>query len=78
MSRRRGRRPGDMTPERPARAGDRWIVKYHPVFGNWYTQPRAIGVWATRTRPQLFFPTLIAAGDYARGRASGTIKETRP
>lgn len=71
-------RAGEMTPARRARPGDRWIVRHHPLFGTWYAQPRAIGVWATNTRPQLFFFTLIEAGDYARGRAAGTLKETRP
>lgn len=55
-------------PVRRVRAFDRWIVAYNPITTTWYTRPRAAGVWATVDRPMIFFPTLVAAGDYARGR----------
>ena len=55
-------------PVRQVTAFDRWFVAYNPITHAWYTRPRTAGVWATKSKPLLFFPTLVAAGDYARNR----------
>jgi hypothetical protein len=55
-------------PRRVATNVDRWIVRYNPLTKAWYAQPRAVGVYATQYAPMVFFATLVAAGDYARGR----------
>lgn len=55
-------------PRRVATNLDRWLVAYNPLTHAWYAQPRAIGVYATTYAPQVFFPSLVAAGDYARSR----------
>lgn len=60
--------PLDDWPPRAAHARDRWTVALNPITHAWYAQPKEIGVWATATVPLLFFPTLVAAGDYARSR----------
>lgn len=55
-------------PVRQVTAFDRWFVAYNRITHSWYARPRAVGVWATTSAPLLFFPTLVAAGDYARNR----------
>jgi hypothetical protein len=57
-------------PPRRAHALDRWIVAWNPITKAWYARPKAMGVWATATAPLLYFPTLVAAGDYARSRTA--------
>lgn len=57
-------------PARRAHALDRWVVAYSSLTGAWYAKPRDLGVWATATAPLIFFPTLVAAGDYARSRTA--------
>lgn len=64
------RRETEEWPARRAHALDRWVVARNPINGAWYAKPRAIGVWATATAPLIFFPTLVAAGDYARSRTA--------
>lgn len=64
------RRETEEWPARPAHALDRWVVAYNPLNGAWYAKPRAMGVWATKTTSLIYFPTLVAAGDYARSRTA--------